>query len=191
MFFENSKMLSIFKFVFFQAPAAPQSILPSASQKTEWSDHILKTFRDALDDDAALKKILLDGLFAQKQGVTLTEADVQELSIDDVLQHCISKTNQFSFRECNLNRVLAYFNQLNLFPEIKNELSELKQYKVSLAIYHAFTQSSHGRVYDELMINANMHEAVKLLSDKKELEQNFLNQVKIDLSVTSEGFVLI
>jgi hypothetical protein len=70
-------------------------------------------------------------------------------------------------------------------------MSELKKYKVSLAIYQAFVSSPYGRAYDELIIDANMNDAQDLLRDKREFEQSFLNSVKMDLSITNDGFVLV
>jgi len=175
----------------------PPVFSPTADQKKHWICLASRNYEESYNDDC-IAAILLDGLFVQGQEGALTAEDIQEYTLNVILSSCIDALDNsdeptpFQFRECNIHRVLAYFNQLKLHADLLAHIPMLERYKMSLLIYHVITISPHGKCFDELMTSSDdPDDAERLLNDKRSFEKQILENIKSSLTIIDSDFVLI
>lgn len=187
-------MFSVSQLYFFQ-PLQP--VTPAAEQKNYWMDLALTSFEECLKNNELLAAVLIDGLFVQYHERLLTPQDIQTHSLDMILSSCIDalekpyETHPFQFRQCNINRIIAYFNQLNLNPDFKATISPEERYKISLAIYHTLITSPHGIIYDQMMVDSDLEQIENIRLDKRQFESHILERIKLNLLIVDNDYILV
>jgi hypothetical protein len=170
---------------------------PSIEQKDAWINLALVAFEESRNNDEQLTSVLIDGLFVNSKGRLLTYHDLKEYSLDFILTSCINnlihphEDHPFQFRPCNIKRILAYYNQLNLHHEVSLKIPPIDQYKISLAMYHIFVNSPHGIFYDQMLVDAELDQVELIQQDKREFERHMIEMIKLELNIVDDEYVFV
>lgn len=179
-------------FSFFEKFFPATSVLPSHQTQMTWLDDIDTKFLSALEDTDKLAQTLVDGQFVFSNNHLLQMDDFLTHSFEEVLNSCIDALNAseekqilypFRFRDCNIQRIIAFFNQLALPCEFTEHLEPFEQYKISLAICYVQRQSIYGLFYDELMVEADLEQSIEINQNKKEFEKMISQAIKSNFSI--------